>query len=122
MPHKILRNGEIVDATLLEWGAWLETDERIIGHDYLQSDRYGIVLLSTIFLGIEHWGGTWFESMVFRDKGTDENGMPPPDDLVARGFWGEMERYVTMEQAQAGHARLLKELTNAGSWSSSPPQ
>ena len=52
--------------------------------------------LSTVFLGVDHgyWGGPlWFESMVFTRERKE----------------ADCERYATMQEALAGHAKMLKE-------------
>ena len=63
--HWILVDREPVKCTLLEWGAWFETDERRID----QTD-IGDVHISTVFLGIDHSFGAsgppvLFETMIF---------------------------------------------------------
>lgn len=64
--HWILVDREPVKCTLLEWGKWLETDERIVEGTDLEGD----VRVSTVFLGIDHnFHGTGrpllFETMIF---------------------------------------------------------
>ncbi len=63
--HWILVDREPVKCTLLEWGKWFETKERIIEHTYIDEVR-----ISTVFLGIDHnFHGTGrpilFETMIF---------------------------------------------------------
>ncbi len=63
--HWILVDREPVKCTLLEWGAWFETDERRID----QTD-IGDVHISTVFLGIDHnynltGRPVLFETMIF---------------------------------------------------------
>jgi len=64
------------------------------------ADEVGDVRVSTVFLGLDHAldGGPphIFETMVF--GGTLD---------------GEQERYSTWEQAEAGHARWVKRVTDA---------
>lgn len=65
--HWILVDREPVKCTLLEWGAWLETGERIVEGTDLEG---GDVRVSTVFLGIDHnFHGTGrpllFETMIF---------------------------------------------------------
>ena len=74
---------------ILEWGRFLESDDRIVagaGNDDL--------FVSTVFLGIDHgFGGPplLFETMVFRDgHGTDDY----------------TERYSSWKAAEAGHKRI----------------
>lgn len=112
-------DGEPVRCTdVLEWGRWMSTANRTLQLSYLHSERYGMVCLSTIFLGVDHsFGGrepVLFESMVFREKGTDKFGDVPPDDNVAgRGLWGEQRRYTTRAAALAGHGEILAALISA---------
>lgn len=113
--YLILVDGEIRDATLMEWAQWFETDQRFVDRDSVRSERYGECVVSTIFLGFEHGsglepGGYWFETMIRRERGTDSWGMPAPDDALCAGFWGEMRRWKTLDEARAGHAELLARL------------
>jgi len=114
----ILVGREVVPATFLKWTEWTETGTRHVACDYLQSERYGTIRVSTVCLGIDHSFGCGepilFETMVFREKGTDKYGMPPPDDLVCSGFWGEMHRYHTYDEAEAGHTDILTKLSDSG--------
>lgn len=110
--HLILdENKNVVACSLQEWAAWFEKADRHVAKDYVQSERYGMIFVSTVFLGIPHPpSGELFETMIFREKGKDEYDMPPPEDLVIAGFWGEMTRYHTWTEAEAGHAVVLAEL------------
>lgn len=65
------------------------------------------VWLSTVWLGINHGHGRpiIFESMIF----VDSNPQHPHHN------W--MDRYATLEEAEAGHAAILGELS-AGRWPS----
>ncbi len=76
---------------IIEWGEWFETAKR-----HIAVDNIGDVTISTVFLGIDHAflddaAPVLFETLVF---GGDHDG--------------EMERYHTWEEAEAGHARMLK--------------
>ncbi|SRR5216683_5278951 len=77
---------------LFEWGRWIEEhrDERIVKQDTLAGD----VLVSTVFLGLDHSFGrgkpVLFETMIF---GLD-------DDKYQR-------RYSTWGDALEGHAQAL---------------
>ena len=57
-------------------------------------------LLSTVALGVEHYGGMWYESMVFA---YDKNGEVNMRELYC-------ERYKTREEAVDGHSELLARL------------
>lgn len=126
--HLILRGRRIVEVDLRTWALWMEhsTDERVLAQDYLQSERYGTVCCSTVFLGLPHIDFSTgrmdmlFETMVFRERGTDEDGLPPPDDLTAVGFWGEMRRYKTYEEAETGHGEIMRKLLGVPQWSLVP--
>lgn len=80
---------------LLVWAREFGKSDRIVAQD-----RIGDVLVSTVFLGLNHnFGGgapILYETMVFGG---------PLD--------GEMERYETRAQAEAGHARMVEKVTQA---------
>jgi hypothetical protein len=90
----------------MRWATWLETAERHVGRTELMG---GEVLVSTVFLGLDHnWrpGGNpiLFETMVFGEEHLTtifgrEHMMR--DDL---GMW----RYETWDQAEAGHAKVVE--------------
>jgi hypothetical protein len=67
--HWKLIDGEPVPCDdFLEWARWFETADRII-----QQDRFGEVLVSTVFLGLDHGFGddgppVLFETMIFRGE------------------------------------------------------
>lgn len=98
LKHYILRDGEIVAATLLEWAEWFETEERIIEQTdipcegamqrKMNPDREpgslekmtikvvtNTVSVSTVFLGLDHnWGNgppILFETMIFGGEHDD---------------------------------------------------
>ena len=81
----------------LAWGAWFasKTTERQVA-----STELGEVRVSTIFLGLAHFGGMLFETMVFGGECD-----------------GDVERYLTWEQAEKGHARTVGRVR----WNQSPP-
>jgi len=113
----ILEGREVRKVGLHEWSLWLQGDPktRSVGRDEFQSERYGKIIVSTVFLGVPTGGdGTMFESMIFREKGTDQDNMPPADDLLCFGFWGEMRRYKTYDEAEAGHKELVEQITDLG--------
>jgi hypothetical protein len=82
-------DGEIVAASLLEWGRYFEAADRHVANDMI-----GDVRVSTVFLGIDHslYGErpVLFETLVFGG---------PLD--------GEMDRYHTKEQASIGHKEMV---------------
>jgi hypothetical protein len=84
-----------VPATLMEWAEFFEnTPRRIVAQDYPRPK----VLVSTVFLGLDHrfvgdGPPLLFETMVFRDGDGDEQ-----------------MRYATWAEAEAGHAAMLKEV------------
>lgn len=91
--HYILdENKQVVKADALEWARWLEDSKEGRRVCYDVTD-HGTV--STVFLGLDHaWGGG--PPMIF-------------ETLVIGGEYdGEMERYSTWQQAEDGHAAMLK--------------
>jgi hypothetical protein len=98
MTGKYILDGHTpVPADLMTWAAWFEKAER-----HVAKTNIGDVFVSTVFLGLDHnWGRgppILFETMVFKG---------PLD--------GEQERYVTWEEAEAGHAAMVKRVTEAAS-------
>jgi hypothetical protein len=88
----ILEAREPVPCDLLTWARWFETGE----NRHVAKDNVGEVLVSTVFLGIDHGFGSdgppiLFETIVFGG---------PLDQ--------EQERYATWTQAEAGHAEMLR--------------
>jgi hypothetical protein len=86
-----------IPATLSEWARWFETHERTVGWTQINSQ----VWVSTVFLGIDHryWGKgppIVFETMVFRDH---------------EGI--EQQRYSSWDDAEAGHAAMVKKYRSA---------
>ncbi len=81
----ILRDGELIPATSLEWARWFEnSDERIIARS--QSGDADIV---TICLGMMP-PGVLFKTTVF-----------------GGAFDGETDTYSTLEDAMLGHERMF---------------
>jgi hypothetical protein len=74
---------------VIKWGTWFQTADRHVAETFM-----GRAWVSTVFLGLDHSHGRgrplWFETMVFH------NGDP-----------GDMDRYTTWEEAEAGHARIV---------------
>jgi hypothetical protein len=93
----ILENEQILPCEdLYEWGRWMQTANRHVGHDTLDGIR-----VSTVFLGLDH---------SFHDGG-------PPVLFKTMVFGGEFdqeqERYCTLEEAKEGHARWLAKVLGA---------
>lgn len=83
--HYILADKKVVPCDLMTWVRWMETGDRIVAADVI-----GGILVSTVFLGIDHSFGNGppllFETMLF-DGPTDN----------------ELMRCSTYEQAEAQH-------------------
>lgn len=77
---------------LATWAQWFEDNRR---DRHVADEKVGDVRVSTVFLGLDHSYGTGpphiFETMVF---GGELNG--------------EMERYSTWDEAEAGHKAMLE--------------
>lgn len=83
---------------LMTWAKWFETADRHVAQDFV-----GDVKVSTVFLGIDHnmlpgvgLSPTLFETMVFDG---------PLD--------GEMWRYCTWGEAEAGHKDMVERVKKA---------
>lgn len=74
-----------------EWGKWFETADRQIALDELDGVR-----VWTVFLGIEHYAGCLFETMIFGG---------PMDQ--------QQRRYRTYEEAEQGHKEMVAEVKQA---------
>lgn len=57
--------------------------------------------VSTVALTVEHFGGAWYETMIF-----------PCDEAGTVTDFGElyMDRYSTREQAERGHEQIVEQL------------
>lgn len=87
----IIKEGKVVRVSMLVWATWIEKNsiQKVIGRTNI-----GDVLISTVFLGLNHGFGErdlWFETMVF--GGTDNEAM---------------ERYETLDQAKHGHEKAVR--------------
>lgn len=97
--YYILKDMKLVRATADEWAVWFERDplERTIDRTELE----GGVWVSTVCLGMDHGWGTGrpllFETLVLNGE-----------------LDGEMERYSTLEEAKAGHWRMVDRARIAG--------
>jgi hypothetical protein len=99
--HAILIGHKVTPCNLMTWARWMEASSRESGGQrgatarHVGDDDAGGMRVSTIFIGLNHefLGGPplWFETMVFGG---------PLD--------GTQQRYTTWEQAEAGHAFILK--------------
>lgn len=87
------------------WGVWFEQasrdGSRVVKQDFIEGSPEPRVGVSTVFLGLDHNFGlsgppVLWETLVF---GTSCDGL--------------MERYATREAALAGHARILREVSEA---------
>ncbi len=92
---------EMIPVDLMEWAMWLGTNHnsplRVVGQTNING-----YLISTVFLGLDHnfVGGKpiWFETMVFGE-----------------GEWEDWQkRYETWEEAEKGHASVLKKIESGG--------
>ena len=89
-----------VPVDLMTWARWLEKDhsQRVVAQTKLAND---IVLVSTVFLGIDHnfseeGPPILFETMVF--------GMLEDDEMAESYCW----RYSSWDDAETGHAMAVK--------------
>ena len=87
-----------VAENVVEWGNWMRTNERHVADQDVDGVR-----VSTVFLGIDHRFATngppiLFETMVFGGH-----------------LDGEMKRYETWEQAEAGHRKIVERVIQEGS-------
>ena len=87
----VLKDGHAVEAELLAWGAWMQDP----ANRRVARDRVGDVLVSTVFLGVDHC--------------FDGDGPPALWETAVRGgpLDGEDERYTSHDDALAGHAAML---------------
>lgn len=101
-PYKLvyytLRGRDVVTTDLETWARGIEDAEaRRVGYDEVDGAQ-----VSTVFIGIDHGFGMFggrplvFETMVFGG---------PLDDAC--------ERYSTYDEAEAGHADMLRRVTEA---------
>lgn len=100
MNYYILKDREVVEThSVLEWGRFFESRDRILKQDYV-----GNLFVSTVFLGIDHrWGPgppLVFETMVLGPDSSDEL------------CW----RYSTWDEAMAGHQTALEKTKATMSW------
>lgn len=95
--NAILKGREVVPTdNFTEWAEWMAKADR-----HVKKDHVGTVLVSTIFLGMNHNfhpqnKNLWFETMVFGDEGADWDGY--------------QDRYESWEEAEKGHAKILDQV------------
>ncbi len=86
-----------VEAPLFTWAQWMETADRVVAQTTI-----GDVLVSTVFLGLDHSFGfgppLFFETLVMGGEHDDE-----------------MRRYSTWDEAEVGHSEMVDRLTGAQS-------
>ena len=92
--YYILKGHEVIpEPDIMKWSTWFGTTN----HRVKRSDLEGDVMISTVFIGLNHnWGDGplhLFETMVFRE-----------------GQDGEMKRYSTWEEAEAGHDAMVSQI------------
>ena len=94
---------------LMQWARWFETAKRS-DLTRISRDEVGGFLVSTIFLGLDHGFVPWdgpapilFETMVFTTTKLDATDS-------SSGHCEMMDRYCTIEQAEAGHAAIVASL------------
>ncbi len=87
------KDGQVIDGLLVWARRFEDNDYKRVAQDKLAD---GDIVISTVWLGLDHsWGvgpPLIFETMIFGG----------PDDQ-----W--QDRYTTLEQAQAGHKRVVEE-------------
>lgn len=96
--HAILIGHQVKTCNLMTWARWNEATARSGIGRHVADETAGRVRVSTVFLGIDHnhgWGAPrWFETMVF---------------VAGEGV--DLVRYSTWEEAEAGHAAMVKKHT-----------
>jgi len=88
--HYMLLNKQPIKCDLLTWARWIETASRIVART-----KIGDVLVSTIFLGLDH-------NLV--------DGPPLIFETVIFGgeFDEKLDRYSTWEEAELGHRKYVE--------------
>jgi hypothetical protein len=93
---------------LMFWALQMEHADRSVG-----KTKVGDLLVSTVFLGLDHnyqeeGPPILYETMVF-----DEDHKCVDDWAGESSFWGEVQRYSTREEAQAGHEATVNAIKEA---------
>ncbi len=92
--YKLRRKKVVPVDDLLEWALWFETADRRVSTKKIRQGKK-LLWVSTVFLGIEHFGGI-FETMVFlSDRSTLEEFT---------------RRYRTWSEAARGHRKVVKSI------------
>lgn len=93
--HYILKGKFPQRATLMEWAEWMDENN---GSTHVAHDMFGLILISTIFLGKDHNYLSYnpkfpilFETMIFGGK-YDEY----------------QDRYISWDEAEMGHAKAVQ--------------
>src|SRR3990167_4608613 len=86
---------ELIETDLITWSKFIENIDNI----RIDQDRIGDILISTVFLGLDHNFGEGkpllFETMIF---GGEKDG--------------EQERWHTWDEAEQGHKKIVKSFFN----------
>lgn len=96
----ILKGKTPIKVGIAEWALWNEENWKK-GKRIVNKTTIGTVLISTVFLGLDHSFGDdgppiLFETMVFNGE-----------------FCGEMNRYNTWDEADEGHEEMVKKVLGA---------
>jgi len=109
--HLFILNGKRPEACgdTLKWGRWFETADRRVALTKV-GEHFEV---STVFLGLDHsFSGTGppilFETMAFGPEQQAPKGAGPMSGRIYREDMS-MARYATWEEAEAGHALIVKE-------------
>ncbi len=89
--HAILEDKRIVSVDTTTWAKWFESN---VENRIIKRTEVGESAVSTVFLGLNHGfhgKDLWFETLVFGGK-----------------LDGEMNRYETYEEAEAGHEVMVE--------------
>ncbi len=108
MADPLFRNITHTD-DVLEWGAWMETADRVVAQTEVQD-----VQVSTVFLGLAHEPDYLFETMVFGPDSVIELLNRSSREDVASiwtkvfGGFDVQVRYRTVAEAREGHEAMVK--------------
>ena len=107
-PYYILVDHIPFAVDMMTWGRWFSTNDRTVARTTIDEGLQ--VCVSTVFLGLDHnfspaGDPLLFETMCFG----------PPDGSLVLGrehhpSIGEVYRYSTWKQAEAGHAEVCAEI------------
>ena len=92
MYYTLVGKTSIAASSALEWGRWFQEADRVV-----KRTKIGEANVSTVFLGLDHQFGDGppllFETLIF---GGERDG--------------DMWRYSTWDEAEAGHDKVVAEL------------